>query len=537
MRRFLSDALLDGWYFYVLPHYRKMQKIFRICLGTSFGLGIFAAVVFSFFGSEVGYLEASYDLWRDHYEIRTYSHRKSHEASYRGLLKPYGIMYRRVSISAFNPFTTNHLMAYNRTMKKAIRSDLGLDVESLLRLFGVLEAIEKGPEPETWTTPAAFYEEIAPMNQDPSGKDADEPRILMQTQKPGAGSPDHFRLSKCHTRLRADFTGDSVSEDTCLRELRFKEWDLRFIKRSVVVDVYADRERVLRQELDLGAFWHEKYLKIIDADADGRKELVTTVKFGPRCAGCGAHRIYQFEQDRFEPVLHLFGIDPDNPFIQTTLNHLSGYEDRISAVYRHQTETDFPCGLYQNCMVSPPWLVDIDADQRPEAVFLVQQPYGGNSEKNRRINIVVADISANGNMTNIRFQSTDIACCDGFVDLLGFIKTRDDRIHLLVNFAYAGTSVSYPVLHIFELYASEVRPIGEFAGFYEHVISERLLDLDKDGNTEIVFVEDAYWPPGGSHSEMVPIYGIAKYINGQYKKANQDFNRAYRQLNRHMFEQ
>jgi len=308
--RFLSATLLDGWHFYVRPRYPKIRKILRFWTGAGISIGVLAAVVFLFLGAPAGCLEAKYDLLRNHYEIRAYGYGRKQEAAYRKMLERYGIVYRYVDISPFNPFTTDFVAAYNRTMKKAIRSNLDLDVESLLRLFRVLERIEGDTAPGQ-TSLVAFREQILPVDPDLAGDDADGPTVLMQTHTPDAGSPDHFELSECRTLLQSDLNGDSVAEDICLRELRFKEWDRRFMKKSVVVDVYQEKEKILRQELDLEAFWQERFLEMVDLNADKRQELVTTAKFGPLCAGCSARRIYAFKEDRFERVLQVFDAEPD----------------------------------------------------------------------------------------------------------------------------------------------------------------------------------------------------------------------------------
>ena len=64
-----------------------------------------------------------------------------------------------------------------------------------------------------------------------------------------------------------------------------------------------------------------------------------------------------------------------------------------------------------------------------------------------------------------------------------------------------------------------LKPVGEFSGFYHHVIPERLIDFDQDGTTEIVYVAQSVWPPGGAHADTILIYGIAEYRKGKYREA------------------
>ena len=194
-----------------------------------------------------------------------------------------------------------------------------------------------------------------------------------------------------------------------------------------------------------------------------------------------------------------------------------------------------PCGYYQDCIVSEPWLLYVDADMEPECVFLAQQPYDADDDVSRYVNIIIAELADDGQPAIDRVHSTRIPCDDGFLKPIGFLETKSNQIHLLINFSYGGTSVFYPILHVFEFGDKDVQQVGEFAGFYEHVIGERLMDIDRDGPSEIVYVQDAYWPPGGAHVDVIPIYGIAAYINGQYREAYRLFENTYRELNRFMY--
>jgi hypothetical protein len=65
-----------------------------------------------------------------------------------------------------------------------------------------------------------------------------------------------------------------------------------------------------------------------------------------------------------------------------------------------------------------------------------------------------------------------------------------------------------------------VKRIAELYGFYEHVVPERLWDVNQDGNTEIIHVGSSYWPPGKSHSEIILGYEIMEYKNGKYMAAS-----------------
>jgi len=112
-----------------------------------------------------------------------------------------------------------------------------------------------------------------------------------------------------------------------------------------------------------------------------------------------------------------------------------------------------------------------------------------------------------------------------------FVGSKIGNTHLLINYAYTGNSIQSPVLKIYDMQWASVDKIGEFAGFYEHAIVDRLRDIGGDGNTEIIYVEDSYWPPGKSHAYIVPIYGIAEYRDGRYVNANDKFRKTLERLN------
>ena len=525
----LTTALSDGWYFHVSPYSPMIRRGIRWFFKISVGCSVLAMVVFLFFGGKIGHFEAQFDIWRQHYEIRTFGSYKSDEVKFSQLLNPYGIIYRQVSASVLNPFAVELVEAYNRSMKKAIRNDLGLDVESLFRLFHVLELLDD-EDLETIEF-VNFYQELKSPYPNQPAQDDCEPIDLMETSMPGENSDDYYKLSDCYFRSKRDLDGDAIKEELCIRELQFKERDRHFTKKSVVLHLFKKGKKVLQQELRLDHYYQETFLKIADIDNDGRIELVTLVKLGPDCAGCSALRVYRFERDRFERVVSIFDADIYNPAVVKSLKYLPVLKDQVLEHYQRRTGVEHPCGFDLNCMASELWLTDSDRDGVLECIFLTEQPYRDHSEYGRHINIVIAEILPNGQMTIGKVYTTGIGCCDGFVNLLGFLKTGKNRLHLLVDVAWGGTGIVYPLLHIYDLSQDGLRQVGELGGFYENVISERLVDLDGDGTTEIIYVEDGYWPPGGSHAEVIPIYGIAAYLDGKYREVNQNFNHTYQKLN------
>ena len=288
---------------------------------------------------------------------------------------------------------------------------------------------------------------------------------------------------------------------------------------------------MLRQELDRGFFFEERFVSLKDIDSDGKTELITRVRFSPDCSGCSSYRIYAFNEDRFELALNLFNIKPDNSSLKNVLGKLLGFEDMILNEYRKRTNTEHPCNLYEGCQRSDPWMVDLDHDDQPEVVFLVRTPEDTDSDTDKYYNLFLAKFTKSGKLAGYNLHKIDLECCDAFVDVLGFLGTQDKHTHLLINFAYPGTSTGYPLLNIFDVQPTNIHKVGEFAGFYEHVIAERLKDIDGNGNTDIIYIEDTYWPPGKSHAYIIPIYGIAEYRDEWYVEANEKFKSFRDRLN------
>ena len=100
-----------------------------------------------------------------------------------------------------------------------------------------------------------------------------------------------------------------------------------------------------------------------------------------------------------------------------------------------------------------------------------------------------------------------------------------------VNSNDPSTGSGNPTLNIFELTNKSTQKIGTFAGFHKHNIAYQLQDFDGNGNTEVVYVEGIYWPPGESHASVIPIYSIAEYINGFYGDAKKKFKKDIKSIN------
>ena len=83
------------------------------------------------FGAEhIGTLAAKYDLLLGRYEIHGYGLILGDPEYY--ILDIYGIKYRHVMGCMVTDFDIDRINSYNKTMQKAIGTDLGIDVYKLL---------------------------------------------------------------------------------------------------------------------------------------------------------------------------------------------------------------------------------------------------------------------------------------------------------------------------------------------------------------------------------------------------------------------
>jgi len=404
-----------------------------------------------------------------------------------------------------NDFIIDSVGGYNATMEAAIKENLGICVDHLLFMRTENECKDK----------------------------PDGPLIIMETLIPEDLGKNIYTIGDCFYSLKADVDGDKIKEKICLRYLKYKESDDLHTYVSLVVDLFRSKKQVLRQELNRGFFFDERFVELKDVNRDGKSELITKVRFGPDCVGCSSYRIYTYKEDRFELALNLFNIEPDNPFLKNVLAKLSDLEEIILKEYRKKTNSEHPCGIYEGCVRSDPWVLDSDHDAQPEVILLVRQPDDTDPFSAKTYSLFIAKFTKAGEFTSYKFHMIDYECysfvCS--VDILGFLETLDKRIHLLFNYLYACNSPTVPELNIFSIQTNDIINIGKLDGFYEHAISERLKDIDGDGNTEIIHVENTYWPPGKSHAYIMPIYGIAEYREGRYVNANEKFRKTLERLN------
>ena len=108
----------------------KKARIIVYCLLAFYVL----IVMVVFFGAEkFGRLTAYYDLKMGHYEIRTYGlHLPLVFISQAKNLEEHGIAYQRIAGCLVDGFVVKFASGYNGVMKKAIKRDMGIDVDKLL---------------------------------------------------------------------------------------------------------------------------------------------------------------------------------------------------------------------------------------------------------------------------------------------------------------------------------------------------------------------------------------------------------------------
>jgi hypothetical protein len=85
--------------------------------------------MYFFCAKQVGMLEAKYDIWRGHYEIRGYGLHYSFASPYVEDLNSYGIEYRPVAGCVVDDFIIDSVASYNATMKETIMRNLGINLD------------------------------------------------------------------------------------------------------------------------------------------------------------------------------------------------------------------------------------------------------------------------------------------------------------------------------------------------------------------------------------------------------------------------
>ena len=376
-----------------------------------------------------------------------------------------------------------------------------------------------------------FYDALKEIPQKKPLEDSEGLKILMHTLDPEDEQVVYYSMGDCFLTVSVDVDGDKKKEKVCLRYLKYKEYDLAYIYVSLVLDIFKDKKHILRQELDRGFFFEERFVVFKDIDLDGKVELITEVRFSPDCSGCSSYRIYTFSDDRFEHTLNLFNIEPKNLSLKSILGKISTFKEMIQKDYREKTKNEYPCGIWESCIISSPWMVDSDHDGLPEVVLLAKSPYDATCDRDKTHYLFLAKFTKSGKLISYNLHPIKLGYCDAFVDVLGFLETNDKNIHLLINWALGGTSSAYPLLNIFNVQWNNINKIGEFCGFYERVIAGRLKDLNGDGNTEIIYVGESYVPPGAANVDVIIFYDIAEYQNGRYVEANKKFKKIRDQIN------
>jgi len=355
---------------------------------------------------------------------------------------------------------------------------------------------------------------------------------LIGTEYTGRGLDNRFFISICRPEFRADCDGDGEPEDLCVQSMTEAK-DGNIPKHHLLIDVYKDKKWVLRQKLELGFYREERYFDFVDLDGDGEAELVTQVRLGPDCAGCGAYRIHMLEDCAFYNALNVFIMSPYDTRVKKALKML----DRNDPVENTGFDRSRKPGEAAVCNREDffkedqaPWLVLTGG--KTLLIHTLTYHDAEIDHIKRRAGVLVTEVSAKGALGGQLFFEYPEDPEEVSRSALGFLKTAGGKIHLQTTIDYRGTSFGYPVLEVLELQGLGLKPVGELDGFYHHVIPERLIDFDGDGTTEIVSLAQSVWPPGGSHADEIPIYGIAEYRKGKYTEAGKKHDAAGERLNR-----
>ena len=103
-------------------------RIIKKVLKSLFWIGIIFSVIFPLIyligGKYIGILEARYDIWQGHYEIR-YAGLQFGEVTQAKILSTYGIAYRRAAGCMINDFIIDSVGGYNAIMEEAIKAKSG----------------------------------------------------------------------------------------------------------------------------------------------------------------------------------------------------------------------------------------------------------------------------------------------------------------------------------------------------------------------------------------------------------------------------
>lgn len=106
--------------------YKITQKIIKISFWSCLIFCILFVLIYFFCAKQVGILEAKYDIYRGHYEIRSYGLYSYTSPSIKNI-DGVKIEYKAVAGCIVNNFIIDSVEAYNETMKKKLKDDFGID--------------------------------------------------------------------------------------------------------------------------------------------------------------------------------------------------------------------------------------------------------------------------------------------------------------------------------------------------------------------------------------------------------------------------
>ena len=358
-----------------------------------------------------------------------------------------------------------------------------------------------------------------------------EPMKIIGTENTELDNDDTF-IGKCIGWFEVDIDQDNMFEILCPRRSIF-DGDGVYC-HSLIIDIFTkDKKWILRQKFDRGDNFYgtETFFDLIDINNDKTPELITKLQVGPDCPDCDSYRIYSYEMGQFKSTLNVFNVSPYA--IKSVIKNLTAIHEYIIAFCKNASNNETS---YWNDFVDDYafnlWLLDSNDDGKLEILQLIKPLNDDYSTESKYI-ILIMELESDGSVkisASFAFKIDENLSSTG---IIGFLK-QGDEVHLFVNVNYSGNSGAFPILHIFKINGSAIKKIGQFCGFYYDDLPQRFKDLDSDGCSEIIFVETVLWPSGSPHSDVIPIFSIAKFSkeSGTYFEAGEKFKEDLRRLNR-----
>lgn len=279
------------------------MKVLRYSIRICLFLSILATFIYLFCGKQVGRLAAEYDLLQGRYEIHGVGFFSGIPPEIEELT-PYPIQYKHMASGIIDDFIIKSVSEYNATMIKAVNRDLGIEIDPSFDFYRYEERLRESREQDS----SVISENI------PSEK---SPFIYSHNLENVESYLDD--LGDCYFSTPVELDGEETPEYVCLRNLNYKKEDSSHIHKTLILDLSKTEKFILRQGMAETVYFEEQFALFKDITADGRAELITSIKLGSDCSGCEGYRIYQFIDYQLELTANLFDIEPNHPSLKNVL--------------------------------------------------------------------------------------------------------------------------------------------------------------------------------------------------------------------------